>query len=168
MNGNFKNDMTILLGSQESTLLEISGVYAVLVNNGIPVFPHGIKKIFSDNIFIYERIISDKKQVLSEKTIENMKYLLYSTIEEGTGKKAKIDNLVNKTKIYNMLHKDNRFFIGGKTGSTQNNRDAWFIGFADDFIVGVWIGNDDNTPMNGVMGGNLPAQLWKEIVEGII
>ena len=150
MNGNFKNDMTILLGSQENTLLEISGVYAVLVNNGIPVFPHGIKKIFSDNISIYERIISDKKQVLSEKTIENMKYLLYSTIEEGTGKKAKIDNLVNKTKLYNMLHKDNRFFIGGKTGSTQNNRDAWFIGFANDFIVGVWIGNDDNTPMNGV------------------
>ncbi len=166
--GNFKNDMTISLGSQESTLIEMSSAYAAIVNNGIPVFPYGIKKIVSYKELVYNRVISNKEPVLSEKTVENMKYLLFSTINEGTGKKAYVNNLINKTKLYNMLHGDNEFFIGGKTGSTQNNRDAWFIGFAENLIIGIWIGNDDNSSMNGIMGGNLPAELWKEIVENII
>lgn len=165
--GNFKNDMTISLGSQENTLLEMSGAYATIINDGTPVFPHGIRKIISDGEVIYNRVIASKDPVLTEKTLENIKYLLFSTIAEGTGRRAYISDLVNKTKLYNMLHGNNEFFIGGKTGSTQNNRDAWFVGFADNLIVGVWIGNDDNSPMNGVMGGNLPAELWKEVLEGI-
>jgi len=52
----------------------------------------------------------------------------------------------------------------GKTGTTQDNRDAWFVGFAQDLIVGVWVGNDDNTPMKGVSGGGLPADIWRQLV----
>ena len=54
--------------------------------------------------------------------------------------------------------------VFGKTGTTQDHRDAWFIGFAEDLVVGVWVGNDDNAPMRGVTGGGLPAQIWRSFV----
>ena len=93
---------------------------------------------------------------------------MYSTITNGTGKNAKVDKLIKKTEAYNLLNIDNEdYFIGGKTGSSQDGRDAWFIGFANDLTIGIWFGNDDNTPTN-LMGGNLPAMLWKEIVEGMM
>lgn len=165
---NFKKDMTIALGSQESNLLDMTTAYATVANNGIPVIPHGLKKIETNGKILYNRNISAKNSLFSKKSIENMKYLLFSAISEGTGKRASIDRFINETKLYNMLHKNNEFFIGGKTGSTQNNRDAWFIGFARELIIGIWIGNDNNEPMNGIMGGNLPAELWKSLVDRII
>jgi len=57
-----------------------------------------------------------------------------------------------------------KYDIGGKSGTSQNNQDAWFIGYADDLVVGVWIGNDDNTPTDGIVGGSLPAELWRDFV----
>ncbi|MBR2141343.1 MAG: transglycosylase domain-containing protein [Rickettsiales bacterium] len=164
----FKNDLTIALGSQESNLLDMTSVYTMVANGGIPVFPYSIKHIVVDGNVVYRRSVSEKRSMLKKDTVENMQYLLFSVVNEGTGKNARIESLVEKTKAYNMMNRDNKFFIGGKTGSTQNNKDAWFIGFANDFVVGVWFGNDDNTPTNKIMGGNLPAMLWKEIVEGIV
>ena len=164
----FKNDLTITLGSQESNLLDMTTAYATILNNGIPVFPYSIKYIISDGNIIYKRNISEKNSIFEKNVIEKMQYLLFSVIKDGTGKSAKIDSLINKTMAYNMMHEDNKFFIGGKTGSTQNNKDAWFIGFANDIIIGIWFGNDDNSKTKGINGGNLPAKLWKEIVEEII
>jgi membrane peptidoglycan carboxypeptidase len=167
LNGKFRNDLTISLGSQESTLLDMVAAYATIINDGVPVFPYGIKYVTSDEKILYEHKMSEKKPIVSKKTLENMKYLLYCVINEGTGKEAKVDSLINKTIAYNMLNEDNKFFIGGKTGSTKNNNDAWFIGFTDDIILGIWIGNDDNQRMSGIMGGNLPAKLWKNIIGSI-
>jgi membrane peptidoglycan carboxypeptidase len=166
--GKFRNDLTISLGSQENTLLEITAAYAAVTNNGIPVSPHGIESIVTGEKIFYEKNIVEKNPVFCAKTIENMQYLLYSVINEGTAREARIDSLVNKTILYNMLNIDSRFFLGGKTGSTKNNNDAWFIGFANDLTIGIWIGNDDNRGMDGIMGGNLPAKLWKNIVENIM
>lgn len=163
----FKNDLTITLGSQESTLLDMTTAYATIVNNGIPVFPYAINHIIVDGNIVYKRNAPEKKAMFDKTTIENMQYLLYSVVNEGTGKNAKIESLIEKTRAYNMMNEDNKFFIGGKTGSTQNNKDAWFIGFANDLVIGIWMGNDDNTATNRIMGGNLPAMLWKEIVESI-
>jgi penicillin-binding protein 1A len=168
LTGKFRNDLTISLGSQENTLVEITAAYAAILNNGIPVLPYGIKRIVVAGKTIYEGSVPEKNPVFSAKTIENMQYLLYSVVNEGTAREARVDRLVSKTIVYNMLNVDNKFFIGGKTGSTKNNNDAWFIGFADDLTIGIWMGNDDNTKMNGIMGGNLPAKLWKNIVENII
>jgi penicillin-binding protein 1A len=165
LTANFKNDLTISLGSQESNLLEMTAAYAVVANGGIPVFSHGIKYITSNNKPIYKRNISEKNPVLKPNTIENMQYLLYLVVEDGTGRGAKIESLANKTKAYNLINSDNKFFIGGKTGSTQGSKDAWFIGFANDYVIGIWFGNDDNSPTNKIMGGNLPALLWKRIAE---
>jgi len=74
--------------------------------------------------------------------------LLQGVISEGTGKAARIPNIP----------------VAGKTGTTQEYRDAWFIGFTPDIVVGVWAGNDDNTPMNRVVGGDLPAGIWHDFV----
>jgi penicillin-binding protein 1A len=168
LDGKFRNDMTISLGSQENTLLEMVTAYATVLNGGIPVIPHGIESIASDNGIIYRWTPKrDLKPIFSFETAEKMLFLLYSTVSEGTGRGARLDSLVNKTTAYNALNADNRFFIGGKTGSSQNNNDAWFVGFANNVIIGIWIGNDNNRPMKGIMGGNLPAELWKNIAESL-
>ena len=77
--------------------------------------------------------------------------MMYRTIQDGTGTRAKISHLE----------------AAGKTGTTQDQRDAWFIGFTSNYIVGVWLGNDYNKPLHGVTGGGLPAEIWKEIVLNI-
>src|SRR4029077_5359437 len=68
-------------------------------------------------------------------------------VREGTGRAAQVDRPV-----------------AGKTGTSEDYRDAWFVGFTPDLVVGVWVGNDDNTPMNGVTGGSLPATIWHDFV----
>ena len=73
--------------------------------------------------------------------------MLQEVISSGTGKRARING-----------------FAAGKTGTSQDNRDAWFVGFTDDLIAAVWLGNDDNSPMKNVSGSNLPAEIWQKIM----
>ncbi len=75
--------------------------------------------------------------------------MLINVVDNGTGRAAK---LAGRT-------------VYGKTGTSQDHRDAWFIGATDDIVAGIWVGNDDNTPMNRTVGGNMPAWIWKEFVE---
>ena len=74
--------------------------------------------------------------------------LLQLVVERGTGRAASPG-----------------VFAAGKTGTSQNNRDAWFVGFTEPLVAGVWVGNDDDTPMNGVTGGTLPARIWREFMQ---
>ncbi len=168
LTNDFRKDLTVALGSQETNLLNITSAYATINNDGIPIFPYGIKHIIKDGNIIYKRNISYKEPIFNDVVINNIKFLLFNVITKGTGKNAKIQYLIDKTDSYNYSNYDAKFFIGGKTGTNQDYKDAWFIGYANDYTIGIWIGNDDNTPTNKITGSNLPALLWKEIVENII
>lgn len=168
LTNDFRKDLTVALGSQETNLLNITSAYATINNDGIPIFPYGIKHIIKDGNIIYKRNISYKEPIFNDVIINNMKFLLFNVVIKGTGKNAKIQYLIDKTDSYNYSNYDAKFFIGGKTGTNQDYKDAWFIGYANDYTIGIWMGNDDNTPTNKITGSNLPALLWKEIVENII
>lgn len=166
-----KNDSTITLGTVGTNLLEMTKAYAIINNNGKNIKINNIKKIYdANNRILFQMNNNQENEYLFEdRSIGQMKKILYTTVINGTGKNALVNSLVNKTEMYNLLNKfDENYFIGGKTGSSQDSRDAWFIGFANDLTIGIWFGNDDSTPTKNIMGGNLPAKLWGEIVEEII
>ncbi len=146
-----KDDPTIALGTTEVSLLELTGAYATIVNAGEPVIPYSILEVKNAaDETLYKRESSGFAPVISQSAEEKIKKLLRAVVENGTGKNANVAE-----NIY------------GKTGTSQNFRDAWFIGFSDDYVVGVWIGNDDNSATDKITGGSLPAVLFAEIIEKI-
>ncbi|MBL6664503.1 MAG: PBP1A family penicillin-binding protein [Rickettsiales bacterium] len=149
------NDLTIMLGSSELSLLEVVSVYASIANDGSPVIPYFINEI-SDGRgnMMYERYSSGLPRVVSEQSLLNIKELLREVVVNGTGK------------VVNRIENNHSKLIYGKTGTSQKYRDAWFVGFDKDYVVGVWIGNDDNSPTKNISGGSLPAQLFGEIMSG--
>lgn len=139
---------SIALGSAEVNLLELTGSYATVANQGWAVWPYAIMSITSDKgKVLYTRDSSGVTQVASPQSIAYMTDLLAGVVTSGTGKAAKLDRPA-----------------AGKTGTTSDFRDAWFIGFTADIVTGVWVGNDDNKPMKHVTGGLLPAQIWKDFM----
>lgn len=146
-----KNDLTIALGTTEVSLYEMTASYATIANNGEAVIPYIITNIKGNKgRVLYKRESSGIGRVVSENAIEQIKEVLHEAVVNGTGKRANI-----ASNIY------------GKTGTTQDSRDAWFVGFNDSYVIGVWIGNDDNSPTNKVTGGSLPASLFAEIMKKI-
>ena len=145
-----KREYSTVLGASEMSLLDLTTIYSVIWNDGQSVHPYSITKIkdASGNV-VYERNPSDELTILSDTTVEYMKQLLYDVVTNGTGKRAYTNNV-----------------FGGKTGTSNNNRDAWFIGATPDFVLGVWVGKDDFTPMSSkITGGTLPATIFHDIVK---
>ncbi len=146
-----KNDLTIALGTTEVSLLELVSAYATIANDGEAVIPYAISAIKNDREeILYQRQSSGVGSVISKSALEQIKICLREVVESGTGKAANV-----ASNIY------------GKTGTSQNYRDAWFVGFNDEFVVGIWIGNDDNNPTKNITGGSLPAQMFAEIMKKI-
>jgi penicillin-binding protein 1A len=146
-----KDDPTITLGTSEVTLLEMTAAYATIANGGAPVIPYFITKIKNDvSLELYVRRSSGFGRVISRDAIANIKESLREVVKSGTGRNANVE--------------DN---IYGKTGTSQNFRDAWFVGFDDRYVIGVWIGNDDNSPTNKITGGSLPAKIFGKIIDRI-
>jgi penicillin-binding protein 1A len=146
-----KNDATIALGTLEVTPLELTNAYATIANDGYPVIPYAISEISNqENKIIYQRQSSGLEKVIPQKAEDYIKEALREVIKTGTGKNANIAK-----NIY------------GKTGTSQNFRDAWFIGFNDDYVIGIWIGNDNNSATNKITGGGLPTSLFAEIMRKI-
>ena len=111
-------------------------------------FGNAIKEIYTkDGYQLYQRNIDDENQILDEHDVEQLTSMLQEVISTGTGKRARISD-----------------FAAGKTGTSQDNRDAWFVGFTNDLVAAVWLGNDDNSPMKNVSGSNLPAEIWQKIM----
>jgi len=142
-----RDDPSLALGSSEVRLLELTGAYASIANHGRLVWPEAIESIEgSNNKVLYRRRPVDEP-VLEPAVVRAMRAMLEVTVLRGTGRQA-------------ALHR----FVAGKTGTSSDNRDAWFIGFTDDLVVGVWVGNDDGRPMAGVSGGSLPALIFRDFI----
>ena len=145
-----RREYSTVLGASEMSLLDLTNIYAVIWNNGYSVRPYSITKITDiSGRAIYERNPSDPITILQPHTVESMTKLLSDVVAPGgTGGRARADGV-----------------LGGKTGTSNENRDAWFIGATHDMVVGVWMGNDDYTPMDSKMtGGTIPAEIFREIV----
>ena len=145
-----RREYSTVLGSSEMSLLDLTNIYAVIWNDGNSVRPYSITKITdSFGNVIYERNPSEPIVVLQPQTVEYMTDMLANVIAVGgTGGRARAENV-----------------LGGKTGTSNNNRDAWFVGATSDLVIGVWMGNDDFTPMDSkITGGTIPAEVFKEII----
>lgn len=138
----------LALGASESTLLEMTGAYAGILNGGSSVTPYGLTEL---------RLLGDDEptmgvsggigeRVIQKAAAQELIWMMSKVVANGTGSRAKLPDRE----------------VAGKTGTTQAARDAWFLGFTADYVTGVWMGYDDNTPLKGVTGGGLPAEIWHE------
>lgn len=144
-----RDDPSIILGASEVRVIDMAAAYTATVNGGYAVFPYAIKKITDTRgEVLYQHQSDAKTKVLSDKTLEYINLLEREVVLSGTGKRAQ--------KV-----KDAR----GKTGTSQNYRDAWFIGSNAKYTAAVWVGNDDNSPMKEIGGGTVPTEIWADIMK---
>ena len=142
------NDPSIALGTADVSLLEMTAAYAAIAAGRFPVAPRGLTETPADqNVFstLLHRI--DNREPRPDPAFANLRELLRYAVAKGTGHGAELP-----------------IVTFGKTGTSQDSRDALFIGFAGDLVVGIWVGNDDNRPMEGVSGGGLPARIWRNFM----
>ncbi|NCC21303.1 MAG: PBP1A family penicillin-binding protein [Alphaproteobacteria bacterium] len=144
-------DLSLSLGSSGIPMFELVRAYGVLANEGRAVEPFVITRITSaDGELYYERSsISLSERIIDFRNAREMTAMLGRAVDYGTGRAARLP--------------DRPAF--GKTGTSQDYRDAWFVGYTKDYVAAVWVGNDDNSPMKGITGGTLPARIWRETME---
>ena len=142
-------ELSTALGSNGIPPLEMATAYAVLGNGGRSVSPHAVNEIANaQGELIYQRDASaDGMNLYDPSVIAELDGMLEKDIQEGTGARAALP-----------------FAAAGKTGTSQDYRDAWFVGYTQHFVTAVWLGNDDNSPMKGITGGMLPAQVWHDVM----
>jgi len=138
---------SLAIGAQEMSLHDLTAAYVPFANWGYKVAPRTIEAIYAYNgDVLYANPRRNSTKVLSTKTLGQINMMLGSVVREGTGKAARIKG------------RD----VAGKTGTSNDYRDAWFIGYTADFVTGVWVGNDDNSKMARITGGSIPAQIWHD------
>jgi len=135
LSGPFGTDATLALGTYETTLMELTAAYAAVAAGVAPIEPHGLPAPVDPGKF----------GPLPE--TDDLRVLLAAVTDHGTGRAAKL-----------------RLPTYGKTGTSTDNRDAWFVGWTGDLVAGVWVGNDDGSPMQGVSGGGIPARIWRDFM----
>nr|WP_301340893.1 penicillin-binding protein 1A [Azospirillum brasilense] len=145
INSPLGKDLSLALGTSEVNLLELTRGYAGIANRGAPVWPYAITEIRDrDGNLLYRRQAGGSAPVVDPAHAVQLTRMMTGVIEYGTGKSAKLDRPA-----------------AAKSGTTQDYRDAWFVGFTADLVAGVWLGNDNNAEMKRVTGGSLPAKLWQ-------
>lgn len=144
-----KREPSIILGASEVKVIDMAAAYTVTANGGYAVFPYAIREISdTDGKTLYQyKNSSLKEKILSDYVLDKINLLEREVVLTGTGKRA--------NKVLNAR---------GKTGTSQNYRDAWFIGSNAKYTAAVWLGNDDNKPMKNIGGGTVPTEIWAEIM----
>ncbi|HBT00519.1 MAG TPA: glycosyl transferase, partial [Citreicella sp.] len=143
-----QNTPAMALGTSEASLLEMTGAYAGILNGGSAVTPYGLVdlRLKGDDTPLMGTGGGIRERVIQPEAAGQLIWMLEHVLTEGTGQRARLPDRE----------------AAGKTGTSNDARDAWFIGFTADYVTGVWMGNDDNSPLTGVTGGGLPAEIWKE------
>ena len=140
---------SIALGTSEVSVLELTGAYGVLANGGLSITPHAIRAVRTGaGAAVYTRPAVKARMLVSLDHAGEISDMLHTAVMSGTGRRALLP----------------RHPAAGKTGTTQEFRDAWFVGYTAQLVAGVWVGNDDGEPMNKVVGGGLPARIWREVM----
>ena len=136
---------SIALGTSEVSLVELVGAYAPFANGGFGVSPHVVSKIRTmEGKVLYMRPADQLGQVIDPRNVAMMNTMMQETLISGTAHKAELPG----------------WMAAGKTGTSQDFRDAWFIGYTSNLVMGVWLGNDDNSPTRKATGGGLPVEIW--------
>jgi penicillin-binding protein 1A len=137
---------SIALGTSEVSLTELVGAYAPFANGGRASAPHVVNRIrtVEGNKVLYARPQGDPDQVVAPRHVAMMNAMMQETLLSGTARKAEIPG----------------WPAAGKTGTSQDFRDAWFVGYTSSLVTGVWLGNDDNSPTKKATGGGLPVEVW--------
>ena len=153
--GRFPNDASLALGTGEVTLIDLATGYAAIANGGLRVTPFGIASATTAGATTSSRaapiIRIPPRRVVAAEHAAALRRMLEAVVARGSGRAAAIPGRA----------------IAGKTGTTQDFRDAWFMGMAGGRVIGIWLGNDDARPMDDVRGGTLPARLFREVAEAL-
>jgi penicillin-binding protein 1A len=140
---------SLALGTAEVTPLELVAAYVPFANGGEGVIPHIIARVRNcHGKLLYEFKGSNLGRVVDEPHVAEMNDMMNATLVNGTGRQAALSDQI----------------AGGKTGTSQSSRDAWFVGYTAHYVAGVWVGNDDGSKMRNVSGGTLPAHIWHDIM----
>jgi penicillin-binding protein 1A len=140
---------SLALGTAEVTPLELVAAYVPFANGGEGITPHIIARVRNgDGKLLYEYKSAGLSRVVNESYVAEMNDMMNATMVSGTGREAALPDQI----------------AGGKTGTSQNSRDAWFVGYTAHYVGGVWVGNDDGSKMRNVTGGTLPAHIWHHIM----
>ena len=141
---------SIALGTSVVTPLELTAAYTSFANGGALVSPYIITEIISrDGDLLYARADSQPRQVIDQGYLAELNVMMRETLKSGTAKKADLPG----------------WDAAGKTGTSQDFRDAWFIGYTSALTTGIWLGNDDNSPTKHVAGGSLPVEIWSRYMK---
>lgn len=140
---------SLALGTSDVTPLELTAAYATFASGGLRVTPYFVTAV-EDNAhrLLFQRKAEPEPRIVASSVNRDLTMMLYGVITQGTGRSAALPSRE----------------AAGKTGTTQDSRDAWFVGFTPDYVTTVWVGNDDNSPMRNVTGGTLPAMIWRDVM----
>ncbi|MGQ0742302.1 MAG: transglycosylase domain-containing protein [Alphaproteobacteria bacterium] len=146
-------DATLALGSSDVYPLELAAAFGSFASVGLQVRPYLVLEVRdAKGRVLYKRLKAAPERVMGEEQANAMNAMLYEVIESGTGRGAAVSG----------------YELAGKTGTTQDYRDAWFVGYSTALVAAVWVGNDDFTPMKGVTGGGIPAQIWQRFMKAAV
>ncbi len=149
----FRPELATGLGAGETTVLEMTNAYTQFANGGYAIWPYGVVSIDDGKgHLVYRHEPPDAMRIFAPRDIANLDAMMQQVVIKGTGQAAQLSH----------------GHVAGKTGTSQDYRDAWFVGYTNRLVTGVWMGNDDNSPMEAVSGGKYPARLWHDYMEEAI
>ena len=150
INSLLQPNASIALGTSEVSPIELVSAYAPFANGGFAIVPHVVERVrASDGKTLYARPMQALGRIVDARFVAMMNHMLHETLASGTARKADLPG----------------WPAAGKTGTSQDFRDAWFIGYTSHLVAGIWLGNDDNSPTRKATGGGLPVEIWSRFMK---